>query len=284
MRSNASYVIIEKILLWNEKNKDFGFLEKGDNMNLIQMEAYRKQKGYSYEKLSDLSGIPEEMLRKIFRGETDPLEYGVMAALENVLKPENEVSTLKEAGAAYWMCQGNYTLDDYYALPDDRRAELIDGVIYDMSAPTTEHQLVLSGLSVLFANFIKKKKGPCIMLFAPVDVQLDCDNKTMVQPDLLILCDKSKVTKKCIKGAPDFVLEILSESTRKKDLFLKLHKYEEAGVREYWMADLQKKRVIVYNFEKDDIPKIYGMTEKVPVGIYGGELVIDFAEVEEALL
>lgn len=253
-------------------------------MNLLQMKTYRKQKGYSLEKLSELSGFPIEMMRKIFLGEIDPLEYEVMAVLERILTPEDENGIFKEAAAAYWLRQGAYTLDDYYALPDEQRVELIDGVIYDMSAPTTEHQLVLSELSILFAQFIKKKKRPCIMLFAPVDVQLDCDDKTMVQPDLLILCDKKKMTDKCIKGAPDFVLEILSKVTRKKDLFLKLHKYEAAGVREYWIIDLQKKRVIVYDFEKDDIPKIYGITEKVPVGIYEGELVIDFTEIAEMLL
>ena len=105
----------------------------------------------------------------------------------------------------------------------------------------------------------------------------------MVQPDILIVCARDKITKRCIMGAPDFVMEILSESTRKKDMCLKLHKYEAAGVREYWMVDIERRIVIAYFFENDDFPTIYGMGEKVPVGIFGGGLQIDFRIIEKAL-
>ena len=84
-------------------------------------------------------------------------------------------------------------------------------------------------------------------------------------------------------GAPDFVAEILSPSTRKKDLFLKLHKYQRAGVREYWIVDIEKERIITYFFEKDEIPVIYGFKDRIPVRIYNGELEIDFAEIESYL-
>ena len=84
------------------------------------------------------------------------------------------------------------TLEDYYQLPDERRAELIDGVIYDMSAPTIIHQKISLEISVRFHAFISQKKGACMVFSAPVDVQLDCDEKTMVQPDVLVVCDREK--------------------------------------------------------------------------------------------
>ena len=100
---------------------------------------------------------------------------------------------------------------------------------------------------------------------SPIDVQLNCDDKTMVQPDVLVVCDREKVIRRCIYGAPDFIIEILSLTSRKKDMFTKLAKYKEAGVREYWLVD----------------PLIYGFDSKVPVMIFGGECEIDFAEIYE---
>ena len=127
----------------------------------------------------------------------------------------------------------------------------------------------------------KKKQGECIPMFAPVDVQLDQDDKTMVQPDLMIVCDRKKLTRQGVFGAPDFIIEILSESTRKKDSYLKLMKYQKAGGREYWLVDPDKKKVIVYDLEKVEIPVIYGFTDQVPVRIFDGKCVVDFSLIYE---
>ena len=177
--------------------------------------------------------------------------------------------------------QGEYTLEDYYALPDERRVELIDGVIYDMSAPTTIHQMIGSEIREQLSSFIKSKKGTCIPFAAPVDVQLDCDDRTMVQPDVLVVCDRDKIIKRCIYGAPDFVVEVLSPSTKRKDGIIKLSKYISAGVREYWIVDPDKKQVVVYDFQKEDYPVIYGFGGEIPVGIFDGECRVDFAEIYE---
>ncbi|HAV28054.1 MAG TPA: hypothetical protein DCX23_07040, partial [Lachnospiraceae bacterium] len=177
--------------------------------------------------------------------------------------------------------QGEYTLEDYLAIPDERRVELIDGVIYDMSSPLGHHQIIAGQIYFHLVSYISGKGGPCIPFIAPIDVQLDCDDKTIVQPDVLILCDRSKYTPQRIVGAPDFVVEVLSKSTREKDMFLKLNKYRSAGVREYWMVDPDKKTVIAYNFENDDDLSVYTFRDKVPVGIYGGDCVIDFAPIDD---
>ena len=175
--------------------------------------------------------------------------------------------------------QGEYTIEDYYGLPDDVRAELIDGEIYDMSAPQVAHQVLLGSLFNRLSEFIKRKGRQCLPLVAPVDVQLDMDDKTMVQPDILVLCNRDKLKKRVIYGAPDMIIEILSKSTRKKDTFVKLEKYLDAGVREYWVVDPDRKKVVVYDFEHSPTTVIYGFEEQVPVRIFGGECVIDFAEI-----
>ncbi len=175
--------------------------------------------------------------------------------------------------------QGEYTIEDYYALPDDIRAELIDGEIYDMSAPQVVHQVLLGSLFNRLSEFVKQKGRQCLPMVAPVDVQLDMDDKTMVQPDILVLCDRSKLKKRVIYGAPDMIIEILSKSTWKKDAFVKLEKYLDAGVREYWVVDPDRKKVIVYDFEYNPMTVIYGFEEEVPVRIFGGECVIDFGEI-----
>ena len=175
--------------------------------------------------------------------------------------------------------QGEYTIEDYYGLPDDVRAELIDGEIYDMSAPQVVHQVLLGSLFNRLSEFIKRKGRQCLPLVAPVDVQLDMDDKTMVQPDILVLCNRDKLKKRVIYGAPDMIIEILSKSSWKKDTFFKLGKYLDAGVREYWMVDPDRKKVVVYDFEHSPTTVIYGFEEQVPVRIFGGECVIDFAEI-----
>ena len=179
--------------------------------------------------------------------------------------------------------QGDYTLEDYYRLPDDRRVELIDGVIYDMGAPTFNHQTIGGKMYILINDSIRTKGGKCIPVLSPVDVCLDCDDKTMVQPDLIIICDKDKIRRWGIMGAPEFVLEVLSDSTRSKDCSKKLDKYTDAGVKEYWIIDPKKKQLIVYDYINGDFPVHYDLDQKVGVALYNGELVIDLKEIADLI-
>jgi Uma2 family endonuclease len=180
--------------------------------------------------------------------------------------------------------QGEYTLEDYYALPDDRRVELIDGVFYDMSAPRTVHQDITGYFHIALYQYIKEKKKPCKVFESPIDVQLDCDNRTMVQPDVIVVCDRDKIKGFGIYGAPDFVLEVLSKSTRKKDMSKKLDKYMDAGVREYWIIDPYKEKLLTYNFKEEDFfPSIYPLEGFAPVAITDGDLKIDLKPVAEMI-
>ena len=179
--------------------------------------------------------------------------------------------------------KGEYTLEDYYNMPEDRRVELIDGVIYDMAAPTPLHQLIAGAVYAGIRTFIRGNGGDCIPFIAPADVQLDCDSRTMVQPDVFILCKRDKLKRFGIYGAPDFVLEILSDSTRKKDMTVKLTKYMEAGVREYWVIDPEKRLLIVYIGEEEGIPRLYPLQGDVGMDLYDGKLRIDLNEINDLI-
>lgn len=185
--------------------------------------------------------------------------------------------------------QSGYTYDDYVKLelPEGKRVEIIDGVIYDMAAPTLTHQAIAFFFARIFDDHIRKNKGKCKVYISPVDVRLEYDttDMTVVQPDVLVICDRSKdEDRKTIKGAPEFVLEVLSPSSRKIDTNLKLKKYRETGVREYWIVDYDAGVVIKNIFNPDDEEertKIYTTSDIVPVEIYNGKLSIDFNELRE---
>ena len=113
-------------------------------------------------------------------------------------------------------------MEDYRALPEDVRAELIDGVLIFLEAPTFTHQEVLSELLLEFGNYVRNNKGPCRVVPSPLDVQLDCDDRTMVQPDIAVICRNERITRKGVYGAPDLCIEVISESTRKLDYSVKM--------------------------------------------------------------
>ena len=112
-------------------------------------------------------------------------------------------------------------------------------------------------------------------------MQLDCDDKTVVQPDVMIICDRSKITKPRIVGAPDLVVEVLSPSNWSHDMVRKLKKYKKAGVREYWIVNLEEQYVLVYEFTKSDFPTEYDFDDEVPVGIWDGKCKVNFREIYE---
>jgi len=165
-----------------------------------------------------------------------------------------------------------YTIDDIYALPDGERAELIDGRIYYMAPPNTKHQRLLNYLSTEVNLYIRRNGGKCEVFPAPFAVFLSKNDKDYVEPDISIICDKERITDKGCQGAPDWVIEIVSPSSRQMDYFIKLFKYQRSGVREYWIVDPTKEQVMVYKFEKE-VMEQYSFGEEIAVGIYDGFVV-----------
>ena len=173
--------------------------------------------------------------------------------------------------------QVNYTIDDIYALPDGQRAELIDGQMYMMSPPNTNHQRISYSFARKVSDYIDRKKGNCEVFLAPFAVFLNQDNVNYVEPDISIIFDSKKLDEKGYHGAPDWIIEILSPSTIRMDCGIKLFKYRTAGVREYWTVNPKIRTVNVYDFEHDEKTDQYTFDDEIPVCIYE-DLVIRIAD------
>ena len=187
------------------------------------------------------------------------------------------MTTFFQGGTAMQMLTGNdfidegpFTIDDIFALPEGQRAELIDGQIYDMATPNRMHQTISFSIARTIADHIDAKNGGCEVDMAPFAVIIQNDIKNYVEPDICVICDKDKLSDRGCEGAPDWIIEIVSPSSRKTDYIIKNTAYSRAGVREYWIVDPVKERVTVYHYEDDAAPVIYTFTQNVPVGIYPG--------------
>ena len=162
-----------------------------------------------------------------------------------------------------------YTIEDIYALPNGERAELIDGKIYYMAPPNTKHQRLVHFFDREIGNYIQSKHGECEVFPAPFAVFLNENDTNYVEPDISVICDKNKISDKGCHGAPDWIIEIVSPSSKQMDYYKKLFKYRTAGVREYWVVDPEKELVTIYSFEKDSMEE-YSFDKDIPVGIYEG--------------
>jgi len=185
-----------------------------------------------------------------------------------VMDLDEKTMTVSEAIRKYDP-QRPYTYADYVSWENDPRCELIDGEIVVMDAPSLNHQRISGELFRQLANYLFDKK--CEVFAAPSDVclfGLGDDDTTVVQPDVFVVCDESKIDEKRCNGAPDFIIEILSPSNAKHDKERKLNKYMKARVREYWIVDPVNKNVSVYIFNQE-IPVIgyYECDEVIPVHI-----------------
>lgn len=161
----------------------------------------------------------------------------------------------------------SYTVNDIYALPEGERAELIDGQIYYMAPPSRKHQRITIELCTIINNYIKSNKGLCEVNIAPFAVFLNEDDRNYVEPDISVICDKSKLTDKGCSGAPDWIIEVVSPGSRRMDYSIKLFKYRTTGVREYWIVDSEKNRITVYNLEHEDVDE-YTFADTINAGIY----------------
>jgi len=309
-------------------------------MTIEEMRERKRELGYSYEQLAEKANLPLGTVQKVLGGFTKAPRRATVEALERALTKEAPTSKqtseatgtsaqsrdesknygyhVKESktgfveemadsyGQASHKTQGNYNIRDYELLSVDQRMELIEGVLYDMASPSMAHQQITFMMGMQISNQIAAKKGTCVTFMAPTDVELFPGKPTIVQPDVMVICDPSIIKKKRIYGAPNFVIEVLSDSTKSKDLFTKSEVYEKAGVREYWMIDYEKRQIIMYGFEgtrrtqedekeeklADVIPEakarrfeiaLRPMEGKVPVDFGKGEFVIDFDPILEQL-
>lgn len=174
-----------------------------------------------------------------------------------------------------------HTTADIEALPERERAELIDGEMFMMAPPTWTHQELLTKLLFEIELYIRRKKGTCRVLPAPFGVYIKNDNRNFVEPDISVICDEEKKNEKGCLGAPDWIIEIVSPSSKKMDYERKTALYREAGVREYWIVDPDRETVTVYEARRWDAPVSHFFLEQIKAGIYE-DLYIDFSMIEDS--
>lgn len=298
-------------------------------MTIKEMNAIREELGLTYQRICRESGVPIGTIQKVLSGQTRNPRMETMRRLEETLgamkriydlqhgqeivygagSKEKTGDSLHEPLAVYGYSpkEGSaakephlYTVEEREALPDDRRTELIDGVLYDMASPSMPHQSICFAFGQQIDDCIRRHHSKCQVFISPADVCLDRDRYTMIQPDVFIVCDRSQITRKNIQGAPAFVLEILSPSTRKIDKEIKLFKYLNAGVQEYWIIDPDKRKIIVFEMagigpdsegESEDSYKtrdpyeisLYGFSDRIPLAVSDGKCVIDMNPIRELL-
>ena len=140
------------------------------------------------------------------------------------------------------------------------------------------NQKIIGKLFNQISNHIDSRGGSCEPYIAPFAVFLNEDSNTYVEPDICVVCNPDKITDKGLSGAPDWVIEVVSPSSKRMDYFIKLFKYRTAGVREYWIVDPEKNRVIVYHFESEDTEQ-YCFNDTIKVDIFEG-FSIDFSQLD----
>ncbi|MCI8352777.1 MAG: Uma2 family endonuclease [Clostridia bacterium] len=166
-----------------------------------------------------------------------------------------------------------YTYQDLLEMNDGKRYEIINGVLYEMSSPSVNHQDIVGELYVQLHNYLKGEK--CKVFISPLDVCLSGAKEpkkeyNIVEPDIIVVCDEKKITDKCIMGAPDMVIEVVSKYSRKHDTFIKFNLYQNYGVKEYWIIDAEAETISQYILNEKNmytLQKIYEITEEVKVNV-----------------
>ena len=245
-----------------------GLQKRSIAMTIEEMRQCKREQGYSYKKIAEMSGLPVGTVQKVLSGITRSPREETLRALENVLKP------------VVW--------DDDTVEKNDRskvyslyRTEWIDGTAYPLEVPSLIHQILIGEILSQIHCQMKRKRLEGMAIVAPVKVCLRVGEDTLVQPDLVVICDRMKFQRDMICGAPDWIVEVLSAETRRKDMTIKLAKYTAAGVREYWMVDSDKEKILVYLLEKEELPVIYGFQDEIPVGIFDGNVIVDLKKADD---
>ena len=173
-----------------------------------------------------------------------------------------------------------YTVEEYYKIREDIRSELYEGYLVIMQSPSVRHQAIQMNISAHLYMFLKGKK---CKVFPTLGARLFENEATVFEPDIVVVCDKSKLSKQNFAGDPDFVIEILSPSTARMDRKLKFDKYQKAGVKEYWIVDPERNLLEVNLLVNDKfVTTVYNETDKVSVSVLDGfelELADVFADI-----
>ena len=283
----------------------------GGIMTIEEMCKLKREYGLSYEQISGETGIPVSTVSKMLTGFTKTPRRDTVASLtayfsglrrKEYTAEVPAVGYVTEASAVYSTDNtgsrlGGMTIGQREALPDYRRTELIDGILYDMASPSLRHQMICNLVTRQLNHCIESAGRDCVAFDNDIDIVLSEDPATVLVPDILVLCrDDMKQNREIGKdpgkfyGAPALVMEVLSPATKRRDLGAKYAKYLQSGVREYWIIDPVHEKILVYDLDsmnnennQAELYYLYTFDEKVPVLVSGGHCEVDFPAVKDKL-
>lgn len=250
-------------------------------MDISKLRQIKNESGMTNAEIAELSGIPFSTVNKIFSGATPNPRYGTLLAIEQVLTAKQKLPFVYdedwqepclhgEAAPAYCYTARSYSHKDIDALSEGTHAELINGKLYLLATPTRIHQFLAGELLFAIKSHIRNNKGGCHVYTSPFAVRLFADDSTYVEPDVAVICNKDKLTEKGCNGAPDIAVEIVSPGNVNHDYVTKLAKYQQAGVREYWIINPETAKTLVMNFENPVNTGEYDFEETITSGVLEG--------------
>ena len=281
-------------------------------MNIEEMKKVKEERGYSFDVLSAYSGVPKVTLVRIFDGTTKKPRTATLQAIERVLDgdeyqfpgkrlhfglskytPEYNVLLRPELSRIFWMAERaadpygfkGVTADEFLNTHTEERTELIDGRVVVMEDPLFIHSEIAQYVFLEFHEYIRKKHKKCRPVISGTNVILrrEFEEDSVVCPDFFVVCDRKKIVKKGVAGAPDFVLEVTSPSNMKRDYYDKPKIYMNAGVREYWVINPQKRNVRCYLQDEEGMDTVHLLGGTLGVHIFDGELQIDLDEISRMI-
>ena len=250
-------------------------------MDISKLRQLKKNTNMTNAEIAELSGIPFSTVNKIFSGATENPRYATLLAIEQVLtakqklpfyydESKQEPCLVGEAATSYCYTARSYNSTDIESLSEGTRAELINGKLYLLAAPTRIHQFLVGELLFALKSHIRTSNGGCHVYTAPFAVRLFADDSTYVEPDLAVICNKDNLTEKGCNGAPDITIEIVSPGNASHDYVTKLAKYQQAGVREYWIINPETQKTLVMNFENSANTGEYDFADSITSGVLSG--------------
>ena len=246
-------------------------------MTIQEMQQRKAELGLTYEQIAERCGIATITVQRIMTGVTENPRPYTLELIETAL----DYPEIKENVFQYDFSNTNereYTAEEYFKIKDYQRYELIDGVLYETAVPDVAHQDICGELFFQLKSQARQNEGLCAVRLSPSSLKLG--DRTVVQPDIYIQLRDNRNDRLSLA----FAAEVVSPSSKLNDYIRKPEVYLRGGVREYWIIDHEKDRILTYNFESDDpAPKIYSFRTPIPVAIWNGTSIVELSAIKKTL-